>query len=130
MGKVYSKRDSQLRGQPTKTRQAQPQRRRAYHLNRPDTRQPYVEIKYITTDEALRLAEDAGALRLARKLVEQIDPLSIMDTLTQGERDTAGELVRNLLSTLRNWERYAVQKLAREHLLGEHKPQRSESAQP
>jgi len=65
---------------------------------------------------ALQLNEDIQALKTAGKLVGSIDALNIMDTVTQGERDTAEELKRNAVSMLKNWQRYAESKLRRDYL--------------
>lgn len=122
MARTFSKRDAQLRGKPRAQREDRPQRvkERAPIQRRPDgqfiTDEALRRLRDQAPEEALRLAEDIAALTLAQKLVGSIDPLNIMTTITQGERDTARELQRNLLSSLRNWQRYATVKLATEHL--------------
>lgn len=116
MARIFSKRDTELRKQP----KANPARsvERGQRSQRPLAMvRTQVEIRRETPEEALRLTEDIQAMRLAGALIGSIDALNIMDTLTQGERDTAEELRRNLCSSLRNWQRYAEAKLRKKYLV-------------
>jgi hypothetical protein len=73
-------------------------------------------LKAETPVEALRLSEDILSIKVAIDLVTSVDPANIMDSSTQGERDTAWELRQNLIRSLVHWRRYAENKLRKEHL--------------
>ena len=117
MARVFSKRDAQLRKGPAR----KPELRQNAFKRLPDHRGAPKIIERVQTilrtpEAALRLTEDIAALRQAGELVRSIDALNIMDTTTQGERDTAEEMKRNAISMLRNWERYAEVKLRKDYL--------------
>jgi hypothetical protein len=118
MARTFSKRDSELRKAPARKPESRQNafKRASDHC---DTARIIERVQTIirTPEEALRLTEDIVALKTAGKCVQSVDALNIMDTWTQGERDTAEEMKRNVVSTLKNWQRYAEAKLRKDYLL-------------
>jgi hypothetical protein len=118
VSRVFSKRDSELRKQPAVWRESR-QNARQHDQTRRHGPEVIERVQTIirTPEEALRLTEDIQVLKQAAKLIGSIDALNIMDTWTQGERDTAEEMKRNIVSTLTNWRLYAEARLKREYLI-------------
>jgi hypothetical protein len=68
-------------------------------------------LRFETSSEVLRLAEDISAIKQAIALIQSVDPRSITASITPSDRDFARTMINTTQTMLRSWKQYAQLKL-------------------